>query len=407
MAYPSGSGKRRWGRTGQEEGEKAPSGSNVNEDVTIHDAGSERGKGRGKNKGKSKVFTEGKGSSLCTQFYTAGRYEAFMKKYQDDLDRLYARADLPSGAHWVDSHCHLESILARTWRGGGKPQVLDNEPLLGLPELVSLWPPGLDGCISNFAFRRPSKPGFPPEWDWLKQHLTYFEAGSSISNKLWFTIGIHPHDARNWDKHAEEVVRRYSTHTKCVGIGECGLDFFKHTSDEAELQLRAFRAQAAIAVEVKKALVVHGRLVTRENEHLCFRTLQEVVPKEHPIHIHCFSDSVEHALELCDHWPNLRIGFTGAITFRDNPAKGKSKGKGGVEEKKGEKHCMELVKGIPLERMLIETDGPYMCPDPFRGQTAHPGHVHRVAEKIAAWQGKSLGEVMAATRQSTKVVYGI
>ena len=50
--------------------------------------------------------------------------------------------------------------------------------------LVSLWPPGLDGCISNFAFRQPSKPGYPPEWDWLKQHLSYFEAGSSISNQL-------------------------------------------------------------------------------------------------------------------------------------------------------------------------------------------------------------------------------
>lgn len=63
--------------------------------------------------------------------------------------------------------------------------------------------------------------------------------------------------------------------------------------------------------------------------------------------------------------------------------------------------------GLPLERLLLETDGPYMCPEPFRGQTAHPGHVHRVAERIAEWQGRPLGEVLASTRRSTRVVYGI
>jgi len=68
---------------------------------------------------------------------------------------------------------------------------------------------------------------------------------------------------------------------------------------------------------------------------------------------------------------------------------------------------MELVNGLPLDRLLLETDGPYMCPEPFRGQTSHPGHVHRVAERIAELQGRSLGEVMEITRRSTNVVYGI
>eukprot|EP00439_Symbiodinium_sp_Y106_P039188 s3627_g4.t2 len=307
-----------------------------------------------------------------------------------DLERLAARPDLPAEARWFDSHCHLESILQRTWRGGGKPQVQQNEPQVTLPELVTLWPTGLDGCVANFVFRKESKPGFTPEWEWIAQHLSHFEQGGPVSDRLWFTIGLHPHNAAGWDADAEKTVRHFAAHPKCVGIGECGLDFFKHDPSEEEIQLRAFRAQAELAVELGKALVVHARLVTRENETRFLRELTRVVPQHHPIHIHCFGDSLEHAQELISHYPRLRIGFTGAITFSDPPGKGKA-GKGkrkGNEAKKGQEHCRELIQGLPLDRLLIETDGPYMCPEPFRGQTAHPGHVHRVAEPQHAFGGK-------------------
>lgn len=131
--------------------------------------------------------------------------------------------------------------------------------------------------------------------------------------------------------------------------------------------------------------------------------------------MHCFSDSLQYAQELLARWPKLRIGFTGAITFQD----GKAKGKGGKVKRGGMEHCRELVQGLPLDRLLIapgrmalaflaeETDGPYMCPEPFRGQTAHPGHVHRVAERIAEWKQVGLGEVMEATWRSTVTVYGM
>jgi TatD DNase family protein len=244
----------------------------------------------------------------------------------------------------------------------------------------------------------------------LEEHLRHFEPECPYANKLWFSIGIHPHDAANWDRAAEETVRHFATHSKCVGIGECGVDFFKHDLREKEIQLRAFRAQASLSVELNKALVIHARLVTKANEDMFLQEMEQVLPADHRIHIHCFSDSLAHAMDLCKRWPNLRIGFSGAITFRDR-GKGKGKGKavnkGQDEEKKGEEHCRELVQGIPLERLLIETDGPYMCPEPFRGQTAHPGHVHRIAERIAEWKGVALGLVMNATRASTAAVYCI
>eukprot|EP00928_Gymnodinium_smaydae_P079121 TRINITY_DN63135_c0_g1_i1.p1 TRINITY_DN63135_c0_g1~~TRINITY_DN63135_c0_g1_i1.p1 ORF type:complete len:433 (-),score=59.35 TRINITY_DN63135_c0_g1_i1:141-1439(-) len=353
-----------------------------------------RGKGRKPSSGSlGSGLGAGKGASLAAGHFAAGVQTAFMQKYAADIKRLEARADLPPTVRWIDSHCHLESIMQRTWRGGGKPQVTQEEPDLNLPDLIAQWPAGVESCISNFAFRRPSKPGSLPEWGWLQKNLHYFEEGSPISSKLWFTIGIHPHDVGNWDDAAEQMVRKLAPHPKCVGIGECGLDFFRHGADVAAQQVAAFRAQAKLAVELGKALVVHARLESAQNEELFMSNFKEIVPAEHPVHLHCYSDSLRLALELCSGWKNLRVGFTGGITFGDRSPKGVAQ--------------EQLVKGIPLERLLIETDGPYMCPAPFRGQTAHPGHVHRVAERIAEWHGKPLAEVMIATRKSTAVVYGI
>ena len=79
--------------------------------------------------------------------FAAGKRAEFQRHYAEDLARL--QAQLPATARWVDSHCHLESILQRSWRRGGKPQVLESENLVSLEELVALWPPRLDGCISN------------------------------------------------------------------------------------------------------------------------------------------------------------------------------------------------------------------------------------------------------------------
>lgn len=331
----------------------------------------------------------------------------YARRYAEDLARVQAL--LPPAARWLDSHCHLESILARTWRGGGKPQVVLNEANVDLPGLVASWPEGLDGCVCNCVFKSLSKPGARvSEWGWIEENLGLFAPESTVGRKLWFTIGLHPHDAGNWDEAAEEKVRRLCRHPKCVAIGECGLDFFKHSQDEAAKQERAFRAQARLAVELGKPLVVHAR----KAEDLCMQVLRDVVPPQHPIHIHCFSDSLAHAEELCERWENLRIGFTGAITFAPKgPGKGKAKGKGKAgapqREEGGPEHFEELLRRLPLARLLLETDGPYMCPSPFRGQTAHPGHVHRVAERIAEVKAVPLAEVMAATRASCRAVYGI
>ncbi|CAE8586740.1 unnamed protein product [Polarella glacialis] len=343
--------------------------------------------------------------SLASTAFASGVRLAYTQRYAEEIARVQQL--LPPGSRWVDSHCHFESILGRTWRGGGKPQVMEGEEILDLEGLVRSWPEGLDGCISNFVFKRLSKPGARlSEWGWIEEHLPQFSASGPVGSKIWFTIGLHPHDAGNWDAAAEQKVRKLAQHPKCVGIGECGFDFFKHSEEEAEKQEQAFRAQAQLAVELGKALVIHAR----QAESLCLKVLSDLVPESHPIHLHCFSDSLSHALLMCQRWPNLRIGFTGSVTFTPKLAKGKGKGKGKGGSQDSEPvvdRIEELLLGVPLERLLLETDGPYMAPEPFRGQTAHPGLVHRVAEKIAQVKGVPLAQVMEATRMSTRVVYGI
>jgi len=339
-------------------------------------------------------------SGLSAPFFTAGQQEAFRQRWASELARIEAL--VPVNARWVDSHCHLQTILSHTWRGQARMDEV--EDLGNLKDLVGVWPRGLEACISNCVFRFA---WFPQrqrdsEWSWLDAHLRYFNPQAQLSSRLYFTIGIHPRDAESWDGDAERRARQLSMHPGCVGIGECGLDFFKHRDEASERgkQLLAFCEQVQLAVELRKPLVIHARVSKQEHEELCFRVLQNFVPTEHPVHVHCFSGSLECAFRLCERWPNLRIGLTGVITFRRR-RRPNSAALDFVE------NYREIVQGLPLERLLIETDGPYMCPEPLRNHTAHPGHVHRVAEKVAELKQLRLADVFAATRNSTRVVYGI
>lgn len=341
--------------------------------------------------------------------FAAGARTAYDQRYARDLLRVEGL--LPRDAHWVDCHCHLESILYRTWRGGQKPQVMNNESPMELEDLVASWPSGLDGCITNIVFQRLSETwGKLSEWDWLDETLPLLQPGTPLGDKIWFTIGLHPSNANLWSREVEEKTRVLSRHPRCVGIGECGLDFsYQAAPAEAETQLHAFRAQASLAVELGKALVIHSR----RSEHLLFQVMCEILPADHPIHVHCYTDSIDQAMQLCEVWSNLKIGFTGCVTFGSEQPPGDTKMVHGQRRmfhrgpSDKPEHFVALLGMLPISRILIETDGPYMCPEPFRGQTSHPGHVHRVAERIAKVKNLDLATVFAETRENCRSVYGI
>merc|ERR1712176_2234 len=151
---------------------------------------------------------------------------------------------------------------------------------------------------------------------------------------------------------------------KVVAVGECGLDFHYNRSPQ-DMQKKVFIEQIEIAKQLDMPLVIHSRKAERDTVEI----MKQYCPKNKRIHLHCFTDSVEYAKVMLDAFPNLMIGFTGAITFK-NANKNR-----------------ETVRQVPLNRLLLETDGPYMSPMPYRGKVAHPGYIPLVAEVVAKMHG--------------------
>ena len=140
-----------------------------------------------------------------------------------------------------------------------------------------------------------------------------------------------------------------------------------------------------LAVSLKKPLVVHTRFAEDDTLEL----MEKHLPTEHPIHVHCFTSSNTLAQALLERFSTLRLGFTGVVTFKNAP------------------EVQEVVRNTPLDRILLETDSPYMAPEPFRGRIAHPGHVSYVADTVATLKGVSRAEVLATCRRNTRLIYGI
>lgn len=229
---------------------------------------------------------------------------------------------------------------------------------------------------------------------------------------VWGAFGLHPHSSKEYSDAIEERIKKNMKHPKTVAWGECGLDFFKvfkvvlllsksyslQNISPQDVQRNAFARQMKCAIEVNKPLVVH----TRDAEEDTLRLMTEILPKDWHIHVHCFSGSADFAKKLMDHFDNLFIGFTGAITF------------------KSAQKTRDVVKIVPLERILLETDGPFMAPvrescffvgdqlqEPFRGQVAHPGHIPLVARMVAQVQGRTTEEVLKQAAINTKKMYNL
>jgi len=181
------------------------------------------------------------------------------------------------------------------------------------------------------------------------------------------------------------------TWEKVVAWGECGLDYYdkdtKGQIDDPEtraLQRQVFSRQMDLAASLGKPLIVH----TRHAEDDTLELMMKHLPASQKVHVHCFTSSLSLAQALLKHFPNLYLGFTGVVTF------------------KNARDVQEVVRQVPLDRLLLETDGPFMAPVPYRGRVAHPGYAVYIAEKIAELKGVSREEVLLACRENTRHVYG-
>ena len=197
---------------------------------------------------------------------------------------------------------------------------------------------------------------------------------------IYATVGWHPEFAGSWNEDAAAQVRRLARHPKVKAIGECGVDYH-WMNDPEEVQLRCFDDQMAIARELNKPVVIHQR----EGMEDClsvvrrYRDLQGV--------FHCYSGSAESAKEILK--MDWYLGFTGVITF------------------KNARKSHEVLKMMPADRILIETDCPYMAPVPHRGKRCHSGLLPHTLAALAEIRGISVEEAAELTLNNAKRFYGI
>ncbi len=196
---------------------------------------------------------------------------------------------------------------------------------------------------------------------------------------IYASVGVHPDYELEVEPTQEELVK-LAKHPRVVAIGETGLDYFRLTGD-LEWQRNRFRTHIRVAREVDKPLIIHTRNASADT----LRIMKEEGADQVGGVMHCFTESLavaEAAIEL-----GFYISFSGIVTFKK-----------ALELK-------EVAQKIPLERMLIETDSPYLAPVPFRGKLNQPGYVKHVAEEIAKLRGISVEEVGRVTTANFKQLF--
>lgn len=197
---------------------------------------------------------------------------------------------------------------------------------------------------------------------------------------LYAAVGSHPDAADEVDEQVLEEYRLLCREEKVKAIGEIGLDY--HYEDiPRDIQKKAFRMQMALAREVGLPVIIHQREALAD----CLEILEDF-PEVKGV-FHCFSGSAQTARELtAQGW---YVGFTGVLTF------------------KNARKALEAAKAVPKDRIVLETDCPYMAPEPFRGRRNDPGYLYRMAEVLGALLEITPEEAQALTLQNGKRLYGI
>ena len=198
---------------------------------------------------------------------------------------------------------------------------------------------------------------------------------------LYGAVGSHPDACDEVNEEVLEIYRQICReNSKIKAIGEIGLDY--HYEDiPRDIQQKAFRLQMELAKELSLPVIVHDR-----DAHGDSMDIVSEFPEVKGV-FHCYSGSVEMAQWLIDR--GWYIGFTGVLTF------------------KNARKAVEVAQAIPLERIVLETDCPYMAPEPFRGKRNDPGKLYRMAQRLAEIRGRDVEEIQSITLENGKRLYGI
>jgi TatD DNase family protein len=244
----------------------------------------------------------------------------------------------------VDSHCHLNF-----------PELLNNLPAIKLAMQ--------DNQVGHALCISVTLPDFP-------QVLALAES----NDNFYASVGVHP-DYENIEEPTLESLLTLANHPKVIAIGETGLDYFRLTGD-LEWQRNRFRTHIRAAISSGKPLVIHTRNAAEDT----LRIMREENAQKVGGVMHCFTENLEVALQAIE--LGFYISFSGIITFKNALI------------------IKEVAKNIPLNRILVETDSPYLAPTPYRGKINQHSYVKHVAEEVAKLRDISLEEVSVATTEN-------
>lgn len=206
----------------------------------------------------------------------------------------------------------------------------------------------------------------------------------SLANTFDFVyaaVGVHPSDCETYTDQVEEELRALAADPKVKAIGEIGLDYYWKDNAPAEVQKSVFRRQMELARELKLPVIIHDREAHRD----CLEIVKEF-PDVTGVY-HCYSGGIEDAKTLVK--MGWMLSFTGVVTY------------------KNARKSLEVIEWLPMDRIMIETDSPYLTPEPFRGKRNDSSKVRYVAETIARVKGLDVDEVIRLATENGKRFFHI
>lgn len=243
----------------------------------------------------------------------------------------------------IDSHCHLEY----------KGLIEDQAGVLARARDAGV------GQFLNISTKQS-------EWDQVV-------GTAAREDDVWASVGIHPHEADNHEDLGEGALLEATEHERVIAIGETGLDYYYDHSDR-QVQQALFRMHIGVARKTGLPLIIH----TRDAEADTLSILEEELEKgAFPALIHCFTASAEFGAKVLD--LGLTISLSGIVTFKNAKA------------------LQDVAKSVPQDRLLVETDSPFLAPVPHRGKPCEPAFVAETAKFVADLRGEEFEALAAAT----------
>jgi TatD DNase family protein len=251
----------------------------------------------------------------------------------------------------IDSHCHINFDPL----GDEVEQVIERAREKGVNRMI---------CVSVN----------------LEDYPQVLDLATRYDN-VYASVGVHPNEQEGRDPEVDELVK-LAADEHVVAIGETGLDYFR-TEEKMDWQHNRFRRHIEAAKQSKKPLIIH----TRDSSKDTLQLMKAEGARDAGGVMHCFVEDWDTAKQAMDQ--DFYISFSGIVTF------------------KSATELQEVAKKVPLDRMLVETDSPYLAPVPYRGKTNEPGYTRHVAEFIAQLRGMELEELAAATTANCERLFSL